>query len=246
MLKNKVILISGASKGFGKALALASANQGARLAVFARSEDQLKTLTDSVTVEVFAEALDICDHNSVQDFVRRVHEKFERIDILINNAAQLGATGPLDQVDCDALTDIFQTNVPALIQLTNTVIPIMKKQQSGTIVNITSSLAEKVMTGLGPYSLTKAALDHYTRVSAEELKADSIGVIGFSPGVMDTQMQSQIREAGEKHLGKKVFNYFNALHSSNRLQDVNDVAEQLLEILNQSDKIISGRVYAAN
>lgn len=191
-LKNKTAIITGGSKGLGKALALRFASEGANVAICSRSEDNLtkaRIELHSKGVHLLALQCDIADAEQDHLFVQKVLEEFDTIDILINNASVLGPRIPLIEFTLPTWHRIIETNVHGLFHMTKAVLPFLIKQRSGSIINITSSVGKVGRANWGAYAVSKFALEGFTQVLADEVRKDRIRVNSVNPGAMATEMR---------------------------------------------------------
>ena len=136
-------------------------------------------------------------------------------------------------------------NLDAPVRFARRVAPHMLKQRRGKIINVTSGLGEMVMPNLGAYAVSKAALNHFTRILALELEAFGIQVNGLDPGVLDTTMQEEIRRLGPERLGESVYRQFVALHERGKLQPAERAADLALFLASDLSDEISGVVGTA-
>jgi len=192
-LSDTVVLITGASRGLGRALALAAARKGASLAICARGGEALEAVAAECrehAVEVVAVSADISDARDVERLAATALEHFGRVDVLVNNAAELGPvpTPYLSDAPSSALEHVLQANVVGPLRLTQAVIGGMLLRDRGLVINITTDAAVIGYAGLGLYSASKAALDALTRSWAAELTGTHVRVISVDPGDMDTVM----------------------------------------------------------
>ncbi len=167
-------MITGASRGLGQALALAAAREGASLALCARGAEALEAVAEGCRAqgaEVIAVLADISEARDVERFAATALERFAGIDVLINNAADLGPlpTPQLTDAPSSALEDVLRANVLGPLRLTQAVIGGMLLRNRGLVINITTDAAVIGFAGLGLYSASKAALDAMTRSWAAEL-----------------------------------------------------------------------------
>jgi NAD(P)-dependent dehydrogenase (short-subunit alcohol dehydrogenase family) len=192
-LSGTTIMITGASRGLGRAVAVAAAREGASLAICARGGQALETVAEEcrgLSVEVLAVLADMSDATDVERFAATALERFGGIDILINNAAELGPL-PLSQLTdapSSALEHVLQANVLGPLRLTQAVIGGMLLRNRGLVVNISTDAAVIGFEGLGLYSASKAALDALTRSWSAELRRTEVRVISVDPGDMHTEM----------------------------------------------------------
>jgi short-subunit dehydrogenase len=173
-IKDKVILVTGASSGIGLAVAGLLANNGARLALNARSKDKLEQLAREIPGSDAFPA-DMSDEFAVREMINKVLAKFGRIDILINNAGR-GMFCSLESIDIKDYRKLLELNVIGPLVAMQAVIPIMRKQGGGTIVNISSGTSLMYTPGLSGYSATKRALNGLSLTARAELARDRITV----------------------------------------------------------------------
>lgn len=200
MTKN--ILITGASRGLGRALALAAADRGMNVALVARREAPLEDVAAAVRArgrKAIALAHDVADKHTVYPLVGRAVAALGPIDVLVNNASTLGPWGEakpprpmpiLLDTACEDLEAVLQTNVVGPFRLTKAVLGAMVLRGSGAVVNITSDAAVSAYPAWGPYGSSKAALDQLGRIWAEELQGTGVHVWSIDPGEMDTAMHA--------------------------------------------------------
>jgi short-subunit dehydrogenase len=185
-------LITGASRGLGPEIARAYARRGLRLILTARGATALQHAADelSQTTEVVALAGDVGDTAHAERLVREGLERFGRIDVLVNNASELGPSPmpELQHLPLDSFVDVLTVNVVAPLQLSQLVLPGMRARGSGLILNVTSDAGVQAYPTWGGYGASKAALEHLSRVLAVELEGSGVRVFVVDPGDMNTDM----------------------------------------------------------
>jgi short-subunit dehydrogenase len=197
-IAEKVVLITGASSGIGLATARLLAQKGAKLALAARSAEKLTQLASELP-DAIAVPTDLRDEAAVRQMVAQTHEHYKRIDILINNAGQ-GLTVPIEKMNIDTYRSIFELNVISVIVAMQEVIPIMRAQGGGVIINIssgTSKIPPERYGGtnpVGPYAYTKYALNAITLIGRQELAADNVSLGLVYPGVTETNFYNNLAE----------------------------------------------------
>jgi NAD(P)-dependent dehydrogenase (short-subunit alcohol dehydrogenase family) len=189
-LKGKTALITGASRGLGFAVADLLARGGANLVIAARNEDELQRAMRSLERQtaVIAIAADVSE--DAEAIVSAGLSRFGRIDLLVNNASELGPS-PMPELAAlpwQQMERILRVNVTAPLHLIQLVLPGMRARNEGTIVNISSDAGVNAYPGWGGYGASKAALEHLSRILAAELQETSIRVLAIDPGDMNTQM----------------------------------------------------------
>jgi short-subunit dehydrogenase len=183
-IKNKVVIVTGASEGIGKAIAEKLAKEGAKVVLTARSDDKLTALAKELPGAVAVHA-DMSDQNEIQNLIDRVMEIHGRIDILVNNAGQ-GMMGPVETVNLDKYRQIMNLNVFGPLFAMELVIPRMRAQGGGMIVNISSRVSKNYYPMLGAYASTKYALNALSLTARAELAKDNIIVSVMHPKMTAT------------------------------------------------------------
>ncbi|ODV66292.1 hypothetical protein HYPBUDRAFT_111277 [Hyphopichia burtonii NRRL Y-1933] len=211
-LAQKVVLITGASAGIGEATAKEIADAAAgdvKLILTARRKDKLDSLSDSLIkqypdIKVLTTELDVSKTDTIQPFLNGLPEEFADIDVLINNAGKALGRDDIGTILQDDIEGMFQTNVLGLIALTQAVLPIFKKKNSGDIVNLGSIAGRDSYPGGGIYCPTKAAVKSFSQVLRKELINTRIRVLEVDPGNVETEF-SNTRFKGDLEKAKKVY-----------------------------------------
>ena len=183
-VNGKVILVTGASAGIGLATASLLARNGARLALNSRSRDKLERLAQTLPGSAVFPA-DMADETAVRQMIANVHDKFGRLDVLVNNAGR-GMSWPVEKIDTGQYRELLELNLIGPLVAMRAVIPIMRGQGGGAIVNISSGTALMYAPSLGGYSATKRALNGLTLTARGELAKDGISVGVVYPYVTKT------------------------------------------------------------
>jgi NADP-dependent 3-hydroxy acid dehydrogenase YdfG len=187
-----VMLVTGASSGIGAATARAASHAGARLVLVARREERIRHLADELGHAV-AVACDVTDAVQVQAAVNTATKTFGRIDILVNSAGQ-GLQATLEEIDPDDLRAILDLNLVAPLITMQAVVPLMRKQGVGSIVNISSGITFASIPGSGAYAASKAGLEKLSAVARAELMGEGIAVSTMYPFVTATEFTTSVRE----------------------------------------------------
>lgn len=186
---NTYALITGASKGIGRALALQLAKKGYPVLLVARSKDELQALATEIitTYQVQARwlAIDLSDSQASEKVVKWCTDNSYPVSVLINNAGY-GLWGSFENVTIDGQLNMISLNINALVKLTHAFIPILKQQSQAYILNVGSTAAYQAVPTLAIYSATKAFVLSFTRALRYELKDSVISVSCLSPGPTDT------------------------------------------------------------
>lgn len=187
---DKVWLITGSSTGLGRALAQAVLERGYHLVATARQPEQLKELSDHYPDRVTTIALDVTNPQSIQQAVEAALNAYNRIDVLVNNAGY-GTLGAIEEVSDDHIKRQFDTNLFGALNLTRAVLPTMREQRSGHILNISSVGGVASAAGIGIYSATKFALEGISEALAQEVKPLGIKVTIIEPGAFRTDFRGR-------------------------------------------------------
>ncbi|MDR7494214.1 MAG: SDR family NAD(P)-dependent oxidoreductase [Armatimonadota bacterium] len=199
-LAGKVAIVTGAGRGIGRAIALALAREGADLVLGSR------TLAETVAVAEEARAVgrraaplsvDVANYHDVQRLIATAVGEFGRVDILVNNAAVQGPIGPLWQNPPDEWARTIQINLVGVFYCCHEVIPVMRRQGGGKIINLSGGGATAPRPYFSAYAASKAAVVRLTETLAEELKEDNIQVNAIAPGAVATRMTDEILAAGD-------------------------------------------------
>jgi len=197
-LKGKVAILTGASKGIGRAIALAYAKAGAHVAVSSRKMEVVATVAEEIQ-ELGADSLAVQAHVGYQDqvdnLVNQALAKWGRVDIAVNNAATSIHFGPLLTADEGQLDKMFDTNLKSCIRVCKSVLPHMQEQGGGKIINISSVAGLRPGFNLGVYSITKAGINMLTQILAKELGQHNIQVNAIAPGIIKTQFSRMLWES---------------------------------------------------
>ena len=158
-IRNKVVIVTGASMGIGEATAHAFSEAGAKLVLVARSADKLQAVAQRLPGESLVVPTDMIDKDQVYAMIEQARAKFGRVDILINNAGQ-AAAGSVATVDPEHYRKIIELNLFGPLYAMQAVVPVMKGQpEGGVIINISSNVSKMAIPGIGAYASTKYALN---------------------------------------------------------------------------------------
>lgn len=205
-LKNKSAIITGASRGLGKEIAVQFVEKGASVAICARSERELGDTVEELNriktnaQLVFSSVVDIANQSCVAAFARNSLNALGKIDILVNNAGVYGPKGNVDIVDVAEWIRAFEINVFGIIFMCQEVIPLLKRNNTGKIINLSGGGATSPLPGLSAYAASKSAVVRLTETMALELKENNIFVNAIAPGALNTRMLDEIIEDGKDKL----------------------------------------------
>jgi NAD(P)-dependent dehydrogenase (short-subunit alcohol dehydrogenase family) len=200
-LKGRVALITGASRGLGKAMALALGEAGASLALVARDVAALKGTAElarksGAEAEVFQ--TDVNDEQQVRQLERDVAGRFGRVDILINNAG-INIRKPVVDFTLEEWNSVLNTNLTSAFLMCRSFVPHMKGHGYGRILNMTSVMSHVSLPERTAYSASKSGLLGFTRALALEVATDGITVVAISPGLFATEMNTPLMNDPEKN-----------------------------------------------
>jgi NAD(P)-dependent dehydrogenase (short-subunit alcohol dehydrogenase family) len=190
-LGDKVALITGASQGLGRALALAFAEEGARVVVNARSDESVRPVAGEVEgagAEVLAVAADVSRETEVERLVRETVERFGRIDVLVNNAGLLGPRVGVEDYPEDEWRRVIDANLTGPYLVSKATIPHLS--EGGSIINVVSGVSVEGRAQWGAYSVSKFGVEGLTQILASELAERGIRVNAVDPGGMRTDMRA--------------------------------------------------------
>ena len=208
-LQNKVVFITGASSGIGRATAKVFAAEGARLLLCARRMDRLTELAGELTVsqpdlEVFPFSLDVRDSNAVHETLATLPDKWKSIEVLVNNAGLSRGLTKVYEDDPHNWDEMIDTNVKALLHVTQAVVPGMIERGSGHVISLGSTAGYQTYAGGAVYCATKAA----EKVIMEGLRIDLIPkpvrATSIDPGMVETEF-SEVRFRGDKERAAQVY-----------------------------------------
>jgi short-subunit dehydrogenase len=215
-LSNKVVIVTGASSGIGLATAKLLAKQGAKLVLVARSKDKLDALAKELPGSIAIQT-DMSVVPQIKSMVRKTVEHFGRIDVLVNNAGQ-GYDAPIERINLDTYHRIFDLDVVGPLAAIQEVVPLMRKQGGGAIVNISSATALASWPNMGGYSSLKRALIGISLTAGEELKKDKIAVSVVYPYATATNFEANtIKDSVPESDGELPYKEDTAEHVAERI-----------------------------
>jgi NAD(P)-dependent dehydrogenase (short-subunit alcohol dehydrogenase family) len=194
-LANRIALVTGASRGIGYATACALARQGAHIIAVARTQGGLEELDDEIREEGGSATLvplSLSDFDGIARLGAALHERHGRLDILLGNAGIAGPSSPLGHIEMKPWNDVIAVNLSANFQLIRCMEPLLRKSDAGRAVFVTSGTASKATAYLGPYAVSKSALETLARVWAHETASTSLRVNLFNPGAIRTRMRANV------------------------------------------------------
>ena len=193
-LKDRIALITGASRGIGRAVALSFAQEGAHVLLLARSRKPLEELDDQIRTgggKATLIPLDLADGRAIDAIGPSLFERFGRLDVLVGNAAILGRLSPLPHIPAEHWDRSLAINVTANWRLIRTLDPLLRRSESGRVIFVTSGVARSARAYWAPYSVSKAALEALAKTYANETSDSPIKVNLVDPGATATRMRAE-------------------------------------------------------
>ena len=197
MLQGKTAIITGASKGIGKAIARTFAAAGASVALAARGREELEQTAKEIEGEggrALAIPTDVTEVGQVQNLVDRTIAELGTVDILVNNAGAAPFLSTLDQIRLEGFEKYFRLNFNGAVHCTKAVAPVLMAKSDGCVLNVASVAGFIASPGLTYYASAKAALISFTRTMAQEWAAYGVRVNALAPGWIETEMNEPARQ----------------------------------------------------
>ncbi|MCB9771947.1 MAG: 3-oxoacyl-[acyl-carrier-protein] reductase [Candidatus Omnitrophica bacterium] len=233
--KNEIVVVTGATRGIGKAIAMAFAKQDAEVILIGRSQDALKALSDEIRASGQASdffACDVANGENVQKTVNIILDKYKRIDILINNAGITRDNLLLRMSESD-WDDVINTNLKGVFNFTKAVSRPMLKAKKGKIISIASIIGITGNAGQANYAASKAGIIGFTKSVARELASRGITANAIAPGYIETEMTGQLNEELKDKILKTI--------PLGRLGTVEDIANISLFLASKEADYITGQ-----
>ncbi|PPF77343.1 short-chain dehydrogenase [Subtercola sp. Z020] len=191
-VRDSVFVITGASSGIGAATARAAAARGARVVLAARREDRIRALADELGGAAVAVRCNVTDPQQVTALAEAALAAFGRIDVLVNNAGQ-GLQATIETIELDDFRSVLELNLVAPLALMQAVLPVMRRQGAGSIVNVSSGTTFADVPGTGGYVASKIALERLSAIARAELDGTGVTVSTIIPFATQTEFLGSIR-----------------------------------------------------
>ncbi len=195
-LSGRVVAVTGASSGIGEATALACAKAGAAVAFAARRTDRIEALAQRIEADggqALAVTADVGDEDQARAFVHAAHERFGRLDALVNNAGVM-LLGPIDGAPTEEWRRMIHVNVMGVLYCTHAALPLLKAQGAGDVVIVSSVGGRVIGKNSGIYSLTKFGVGAFAEALRQESVGTGLRVTLIEPGRVDTELRTHVRE----------------------------------------------------
>lgn len=235
LLSDKVALVTGASRGIGRAIMEKFAEEGAIVYANARSEGTLDDAEPSG--RIIPLYFDVCDKTAVKKAVMRIQKEQKRLDVLVNNAGIM-RDAYLEMVDDATLEETFATNVTAPIHIAQYAVRLMKRAGGGSIVNMASIIGQRGNAGQTAYAASKGAVIAVTKTWARELAPFGIRVNAIAPGNVDTELFHAIGEEKEKEITSQI--------GMGRIGSPEEIANVALFLASGMSSYVTGETIGAN
>lgn len=238
LLKDRVAIVTGSSRGIGKAIALAFAREGARLVLNGRrtSSRRLATLAkeiETLGVKTVVVKGDVSRRKGAHDLVQKTLDRFERIDILVNNVG-ISPSASIDGMSEKEWDEVIRTNLKSTFLCSQRVFPHMKKQKSGIILNLSSGSAKSGGVG-AHYAASKGALNTFTKSLAFEGAPFGIRAVAIAPGPIETEMADSLFNPERKYFLESVI-------PLGRLGRPQEIAEVAVFLCSDEASFITGEI----
>lgn len=207
MLEGKIAVVTGGSKGIGRGIANALADEGCNLCICSRNEDEVRQAAEELeergtdSVRALAVVADLTDEADRQRLVDEAIEEFGSVDILVNNAGTVGEGGTLDATPLEEWRSLFELNLFAVVDLVKRVVPHMQEKGRGRIINVSSENGTQPYPDMISYSASKGALDNFSKSLSKQYAQDGILVNTVSPAFIQTPLVNSMMEQSAEQQG---------------------------------------------
>lgn len=242
-LRGRTALVTGGGRGIGRAVALALARCGARAVVTARTRPQIEAVAGEIE-RLGGQALAVTCDVSRENDVRRLFDEVGPVDILINNAGVIHPIAPVASAETEAWLKNIAINLNGVFLTCRYALPAMLERGWGRIVNVSSGAARGSTSGWSAYSASKAGMEAFTSVLAREVGERGVRANAVRPGIVDTDMQAEIRDSGEEQFGRENLERFRGYKERGVLRSPEHPARLILWLLAPEAEGVNGEVLA--
>ncbi len=236
--EGKAVLITGAAKGIGKATAFAFSNRGAAVVivdVLRKELAEVHAIIQKAGGQSLAVQGDVSDNDQVQDVIKKAVHNFKKIDVLVNNAGIDTGSAPIVDLTDEMWDKTLQVNLKSVFYFCRGIVPIMKKNGKGCIVNVASIAAKEPNENMAPYAVSKAGMICFSRVLAKEVAKDNIRVNSIAPALTKTELIEELSQEQFKKLLEKI--------PMGRIAYPEEIAELILFLASEKSSYITGQCY---
>lgn len=237
-LQGKVALVTGGASGFGQGIAELFAREGARVAITDLNEQAARKVAASMSNDALAVRCDVSRRGDVDAAVKATVERFQTIDILINNAGTTHVRRPMLEVDEAEFDRVMAVNVKSIFLFAHAVVPLMREKKSGVIINIGSTAGIRPRPGLTWYNASKGAVNLLSKSMAAELAPDGLRVCAVAPVISETPLFASFLGGDTPELRAQ----FRASIPMGRFATVADIANAVLFLASDDASFLTGNV----
>lgn len=238
-LENKTALVTGAASGFGKGIAETFAREGARVATVDVNAEGAIAVADGIGDAALPITCNVAESGSVTAAVEQTLEAFGKIDIVVNNAGVSHKNQPILDVDEAEFDRVFAVNVKSIFHMAHAVVPVMRREGSGVIINVTSTAGIRPRPGLTWYNGSKGAANIITKTMAVELAPDNIRVCGIAPVMGQTGLLETFMGVPDTPDNRKKFV---ATIPLGRMSQPRDIANAALHLASDDSDFLTGLI----
>lgn len=196
LLQNKTILVTGASAGIGRAVAIVYAQHGATVILHGRNVERLEQVYDQILENggpkpaILPLDLLVATEQDYVNMAATIRTELGSLDGIVHNAALISELSPIEFTECKSWNEIMQVNINAVFSLTQACLPLLKESSAASIITISSGVGRKGRAFWGPYAVSKFAIEGFTQVLADELEGGSVRINAINPGATRTKMRA--------------------------------------------------------
>ena len=242
-LAKKTAIVSGGSKGIGKAIAMKLAQAGANVVICSRKKENLDSAVNEAELNgltLIPIECNTSNNESIQSVVDHTIEKFDRVDVLVNNAAANPYYGPILNSEDSHWDKIFDVNVKGYFNFAKACSKTMIANNSGKIINVASIAAKTPLEGLGVYNISKAAVVMLTKVLAKELGEHNINVNTLAPGLIKTDFSKALWENEDTH--NKIVKSI----PQGKMGSPDDISGMALYLASEASDFVTGSIFTVD